>query len=66
MTLATDDADRRATRARLTERGLAIREAILSHRRGVLETVAARLRESDQLDLGVGLRLIADDLERYA
>jgi DNA-binding MarR family transcriptional regulator len=66
VALATDDADRRATRARLTERGLAMRETILSHRRGVLETVAEKLRQSDRLDLGVGLRLIADDLERYA
>lgn len=66
VTLATDEADRRATRARLTERGLAIREAILLHRRDALEMVAMRVREHDQLDLRVGLRLIADDLERYA
>lgn len=66
IALATDDADRRATRARLTERGLAIREAIVSHRRDVLETLAARLLQPDHVDVGVGLRLIADDLERYA
>ena len=66
VTLATDDADRRATRTRLTERGLAIREAILAHRRDDLEAVASRLPDPGHLDLAVGLRLIADDLERFA
>ena len=66
VALATDDADRRATRARLTEHGLAIREAILAYRQAALEAVAARLPELGRLDLSVGLRLIADDLERYA
>ncbi len=65
-TLGPDGADRRATRARLTERGQVIRAAILAHRRIALEAVAARLRDTDHLDLVVGLRLIADDLERFA
>ena len=65
VTLATDDADRRATRTRLTERGLVIREAILATRRDALEAVAARLPDPGHLDLAVGLRLIADDLERF-
>ena len=67
VTLASGRRDRRATRARLTERGLAIREAILRHRRAVLlEIVAESCRQSEQLDLGVGLRLIAAELERFA
>jgi len=65
-TLDTDETDRRATRVRLTERGLAIRAAILAHRRDALAAVVARLQDPDGLDLVVGLRLIADDLERFA
>jgi len=66
VVLRTDDADRRATRARLTERGRAIREAILAHRRASLESVATKLQDRDDLDFVIGLRMIADDLERFA
>ena len=65
-TLSVDDEDRRATRARLTERGSAVRAAILAHRRAALREVAVALPEPDRLDLSTGLRAIAAELERFA
>ena len=64
--LAPDELDRRATRARLTDRGRAVREAILDHRRMALREVAATLSASDGLDLAAGLRAIALELEQFA
>jgi len=65
-TLVTDEADHRATRVRLTERGHAIRAAIIAHRRDALEAVAANLPDPRRLDLATGLGLIGRDLERFA
>ena len=65
-TLAADKVDRRATRVRLTPRGRDIRSAILAHRRAALDEIAARLPEPERLDLAVGLRWIAAELERLA
>ncbi|HEX7398592.1 MAG TPA: MarR family transcriptional regulator [Candidatus Limnocylindrales bacterium] len=65
-TLAADQQDRRATRARLTDRGRAVREAILTHRRATIREIAAALPEPDRLDLAHGLRAIATELERFA
>jgi DNA-binding MarR family transcriptional regulator len=65
-TLGTDDADHRATRVRLTERGQSIRAAIIAHRRDALEAVAANLPDPAHLDLATGLGLIGRDLERFA
>ena len=63
---AVDDLDRRATRARLTDRGGDVRTSILTHRRAALREVAAMLAEPDRLDLTSGLRAIAAELERFA
>ena len=65
-TLAADQQDRRATRARLTDHGRVVREAILTHRRTALREVASALHEPDRLDLARGLRAIAAELERFA
>lgn len=66
MTLGTDASDRRATRVRLTERGHELRTAIVSHRRATLEEIASRVPDLGHLDLAVGLRLIAAELEPLA
>ncbi len=64
--LAVDEQDRRATRARLTDRGRAVREAILAVRRSALREVAAALPASGGLDLPTGLHLIAARLDQFA
>lgn len=66
MTLGIDASDRRATRVRLTDRGHEIRTAIVSHRRATLEEIASRVPDIERLDLAVGLRLIAVELEPLA
>lgn len=65
-TLSVDEQDRRATRARLTDRGRSVRAAILGHRRAALREVASVLRDPEQLELREGLRAIAAELERFA
>lgn len=65
-TLSVDEGDRRATRARLTDRGRSVREAILRHRRAALEEVVSALHHPERLDLDKGLRAIAAELERFA
>jgi len=65
-TLATDAQDHRATRARLTLRGRAVRASILDRRRGALREVVATLSGPDRRDLASGLRAIATRLERFA
>ena len=65
-TLAADERDRRATRARLTDRGREVRAAILAHREAALREVAHTLPEPDRLELTVGLRAIAAELDRFA
>lgn len=64
--LSVDELDRRATRARLTERGRTVRETILAHRRAALREIAAGLPQSEQRRVGSGLMAIADELERFA
>jgi DNA-binding MarR family transcriptional regulator len=64
--LAADEHDRRATRVRLTPRGMGVRSAILAHRREALREIAETLRGGDRLDLAAGLRAIAAELERFA
>jgi DNA-binding MarR family transcriptional regulator len=64
--LGVDETDRRATRARLTDRGHAVRAAILAHRRTALGEVVAGLHEPGRLDLPEGLRVIATELGRFA
>jgi len=64
--LTVDDLDRRATRARLTDRGRTVRETILAHRREVLREIAAALTPAERLRIESGLRAIAAGLERFA
>jgi DNA-binding MarR family transcriptional regulator len=64
--LSVDELDRRATRARLTDRGRSVRAAILRHRRAALEDVVSALHDPERLDLREGLRAIAVELERFA
>ncbi len=64
--LAVDEQDRRATRARLTDRGRAVREAILAVRRSAFREIAAALPASGGLDLPTGLHLIAARLDQFA
>ncbi len=65
-TLSVDEQDRRATRARLTERGRAVRAAILAYRRAALLDVAAAVPDPERFDLPAGLGAIAAELERFA
>jgi DNA-binding MarR family transcriptional regulator len=65
-TLSVDEQDRRATRARLTDRGGRVRSAILAHRRAALRELVAVLHHRERLDLREGLRAIAVELERFA
>lgn len=64
--LSVDEVDRRATRARLTDRGWTVRETILAHRRAALRQIAAGLPRSEQLRIKDGLRAIAAGLEQFA
>lgn len=64
--LSVDEQDRRATRARLTDRGRIVRETILAHRVGALREVVSSLHDPERLDLREGLRAIAAELERFA
>jgi DNA-binding MarR family transcriptional regulator len=66
VALGVDEQDRRATRARLTDRGAAVRATILRHRQAVLQEVAASLSDPAQLDLASGLAAIAAELDRFA
>jgi DNA-binding MarR family transcriptional regulator len=65
-TLAVDELDRRATRARLSDRGRATRAAILADRRAALREIAVGLQQDEDLDLASGLRAIAVRLEPFA
>lgn len=65
-TLSVDEQDRRATRARLTERGSKVRAAILAYRRAALQEVADALSAQERLSLSEGLGAIAAGLERFA
>jgi DNA-binding MarR family transcriptional regulator len=65
-TLSVDEQDRRATRARLTDRGRSVRAAILRHRRTALGEAISALHHPERLDLREGLRAIAAELERFA
>jgi DNA-binding MarR family transcriptional regulator len=65
-TLAADEHDRRATRARLSDRGRAVRAAILANRRAALREIVDGLDDPGRLDLLAGLRALAVELERFA
>jgi DNA-binding MarR family transcriptional regulator len=63
--LAVDDEDRRATRARLTDRGRAMREAILAYRRAAIMDLVRVLPEPGLVSLADGIRAIAVELDRF-
>lgn len=65
-TLAADEHDRRATRARLTDAGRVVRATILRQRHTALREVTGALADPEQLDLASGLSAIAAGLERFA
>jgi len=62
VTVAPDENDRRATRARLTEAGRAHRESILRYRQAALGELTDDLELSDEQR--IGLRRLARALER--
>lgn len=64
--LSMDQLDRRATRARLTDRGYTIRETILARRRSALREIVEGLPNPEQRRLETGLRAIAASFERFA
>ena len=64
-TLAVDDQDRRAMRARLTDRGRAVREAILAYRRAAIRDLTRVLPELGPLSLTDGIRAIAIEFTRF-
>jgi len=72
LDLATDPADRRATRARLTSRGEEVRAAILAYRRVALREMAAGIASSERGDpgavegLAVAVAALADAFGGYA
>ena len=66
VALSADELDRRATRARLTDRGGTARERILAHRRAELRQIVEGLPRSEQRRVQNALRLIAAGLEPFA
>ena len=66
VALGVDEQDRRATRARLTDGGVAVRAAILRHRQAALREVVASFPDPGRLDLVSGLAAIAAELDRFA
>ena len=63
--LAVDAQDRRATRVRLTDRGSAVRAAILAYRRAAIMDLARVLPEPGLLSLADGIRAIALEFTRF-
>jgi DNA-binding MarR family transcriptional regulator len=63
VTLSIDETDRRATRARLTQKGTEVRAALLRYRRQALTEVAARLGAQDQDAIGQALERLAGSFE---
>ncbi len=70
VALSTDEADRRAKRARLTDAGLKVRSAILRYRHDVLGAVAERISGQTESGTGTGtataISAFADALGAYA
>jgi DNA-binding MarR family transcriptional regulator len=72
VTLATDESDRRATRARLTDRGHEVRRAIMAYRRTALREIARRTNGATSGEGALAtvadaeLLALADAFESYA
>jgi DNA-binding MarR family transcriptional regulator len=65
VALATDDADRRATRARLTATGQGVRIAILQFRRDALRLIAASIAAGGRDDLRVAIEALAAEFDEF-
>ncbi len=66
VSLATDEADRRATRARLTERGRGVRAAILAYRRASLRAMAAHIAAPEDAGPAETIVRLAAAFEAFA
>jgi DNA-binding MarR family transcriptional regulator len=64
--LMRDEADRRATRARLSGRGREVRDAILAYRRDALGEIAEAAGAARTTASGRAIRALARSFERYA
>ena len=63
--LATDDADRRATRVRLTDEGQLVRVKVLDSRRAALRGIAAAVDPTARVLCGSMVRTLADEFGRH-
>lgn len=66
VALATDEADRRATRARLTPEGRRVRAAILASRRAELLEIAASTDPTERVLCGRLIEALATRFGRFA
>ena len=67
VALATDEADHRATRARLTARGHEVREAVLEFRREALREIAGAVRaKKGRTEVEPVLAALAAEFGRFA
>jgi DNA-binding MarR family transcriptional regulator len=66
VTTARDEADRRATLVRISDRGLALRERVVACRRELMEAALREGAPNLPKGLAAGLRVIADAFRRYA
>jgi DNA-binding MarR family transcriptional regulator len=66
VTLGSDEQDHRATRARLTESGAAVRASILRYRLDALREVAAAMDTETARPFGATVAALADALGAFA
>ncbi len=66
VALATDEDDRRATRARLTQQGLEARAAIIDYRRRVLADIAVGLGAAEAGSVDLVIERLADAFGPFA
>jgi DNA-binding MarR family transcriptional regulator len=66
VTLATDEVDRRATRARLTPAGEEVRAAILAYRGAALREIADRLETGPARPSGATIDALGDAFGSFA
>ena len=66
VTLGADEQDHRATRARLTDAGAAVRSSILRYRHDALRDVAAAMGVGSAMPFSATVAALADALGQYA
>jgi DNA-binding MarR family transcriptional regulator len=66
VVLAQDESDHRATRARLTDHGTQVRDAILDYRRAALSDISSRLGRLDGLTPGTTIAALAEAFGPFA